>query len=272
MTISSVHTSKGEVRYAKCCSGPRNMIMLPGVSVTSVLGSAAAVETAYESFNGKYTIYLFEYPGNYPEGAEIGYLADMLAEAIRLLQLKNCCLLGASFGGMVGQVLLAEYPELFVSAVFGSTVSRVSEASPKTISRWHTIASNKDVRTLNMAFYDAVYSDEYQIKYAEAIRKVLDNGNENDCSIMAIHTGMILRADLRAYAQKIKTPTLVLGAKADHVFSDKDVSETAHLIGCEPFFYEKSGHAVFDEDPDFKRRVLEHYAVSEKNKNLQTDI
>ena len=265
MTISSITTSKGELRYAKCCSGPRPLIMLPGVSVTSVLGSAAAVETAYQAFDGKYTIYLFEYPNEYPDGAEIKYIADILAEAIQHLELNNCCLLGASFGGMVGQVLLAEHPELFVSAVFGSTVSRVTEASPKTISRWHTIASNKDVRTLNMAFYDAVYSDEYQIKYAEPIRKVLDNGNEDDCSTMAVHTGMILRADLREYAQKIKTPTLVVGAKTDHVFSYRDVSETAHLIGCKSFFYEESGHAVFDEEPGFKQKVLEHYAASEKD-------
>lgn len=238
--------------------------MLPGVSVTSVLGSAAAVETAYQSFDGKYTIYLFEYPKAYPDGAEIPYIADILAEAIHHLELKNCYMLGVSFGGMVGQVLLAKHPELFVSAVLGSTVSRLTEASPKTIARWHAIATNRDIRSLNLAFFDAVYSEEYQIKYAEAIRKALGSGNENDCSIVAIHLGMILRADLRAYAQKIKTPMLVMGAKTDHVFSDKDVSEVAHLVGCEPFFYENAAHAVFDEEPDFKRRALEHFAAEEK--------
>ena len=264
MMISSVNTTKGEVRYAQCCSGPRPLIMLPGVSVTGVLGSAAAVETAYQSFDGKYTIYLFEYPKAYPDGAEIPYIADILAEAIHHLELKNCCMLGVSFGGMVGQVLLAKHPELFVSAVLGSTVSRLTEASPKTIARWHAIASDLDVRSLNLAFYDAVYSEEYQRKYAEPIRKALDQGNENDCSTVAIHTGMILRADLRVYALKIKTPTLVIGTKTDHVFSDRDVSEVAHLVGCKPFFYEKAGHAVFDEEPDFKHRALDHFASMEK--------
>ena len=81
---------------------------------------------------------------------------------------------------------------------------------------------------------------------------------------MAIHTGMILRADLREYAQKIKTPTLVIGAKTDHVFDYEDVAETARLIGCGSFFYEESGHAVFDEEPDFKRKALEYYDRSEK--------
>ena len=262
MTISSVHTSKGEVRYAKCCSGPRNMIMLPGVSVTSVLGSAAAVETAYESFNGKYTIYLFEYPGNYPEGAEIGYLADMLAEAIRLLELKNCCLFGASFGGMLGQVLLAEYPELFVSAALSSTVARITDASPDTIRRWHEVALLGDVRTLNLAFYDAVYSDEYQMKFAEPIRKALDNGSKTDCRVMAEHTGMILRADLRANDRKIKIPTLMIGANQDHVFSIEDISQTAQLIGCKTVLYDEYSHAVFDEAPDFKQKILDHFEES----------
>ena len=126
---------------------------------------------------------------------------------------------------------------------------------------WQMMLYENDKATID----DAVYSDEYQIKYAEPIRKVLDNGNEDDCSTMAVHTGMILRADLREYAQKIKTPTLVVGAKTDHVFSYRDVSETAHLIGCKSFFYEESGHAVFDEEPGFKQKVLEHYAASEKD-------
>ena len=262
MTISSITTSKGDLRYAECCSGPRILIMLPGVSVTSVLDSAAAVEKAYQSFDGKYTIYLFEYPREYPDGEGITYIADILAEAIHMLNLKNCYLLGASFGGMVGQVLLAEHPELFVSAVLASTIAQLTEVSPKTISRWNTIASNKDVRTLNLAFYDAVYSDEYQIKFAEPIRKILENGNEKDCLIMAIHTEMILQADLRSYDKKIKTPTLVVGATNDHVFSYKDVSEVANLIGCKSFFYDGSSHAVFDEEQDFKQRVLEHYDTS----------
>ena len=181
MMISSVNTTKGKVRYAQCCSGPRPLIMLPGVSVTSVLGSAAAVETAYQSFDGKYTIYLFEYPREYPEGAEIEYIADILAEAIHHLELKNCYLLGVSFGGMVGQILLAEHPEFFVSAVLGSTIAKLTEASPKTISRWHTIASSANVKTLNLSFYETVYSDEFQSKFAEPIQKAQDNGNQNDC-------------------------------------------------------------------------------------------
>ena len=263
MIISSVNTSKGELRYAKCCTGPRSLVMLPGVSVSSILNSAAAVETAYQAFDGKYTIYLFEYPREYPEGAEIEYIAEQIAEAIGALELKDCCLLGVSFGGMAAQVLLAEHPEFFVSAVLGATIARLTEASPKTISRWHTLASNGDVRSLNLALYDAIYSDEFQIKSAGAIRKALDVGNEKDCSVMAIHTGMILRADLRAYAQKIRTPTLVIGSKIDRVFAWEDVTETARLIGCGSFFYEESGHAFFDEEPDFKRKALEYYDRSE---------
>ena len=259
MMISSVNTSEGEVRYAECCSGPKPLVMMPGVSVTSVLGSAAAVEAAYKALDGTYTIYLFEYPGKYPEGAEIPYIADMMAEAIKALGLKDCCLLGASFGGMVGQVMLAEHPELFTSAVVCSTIAKLTDASPKTISRWHRIASDKDVRTLNLAFFDAVYSDEYQLKYAELIRKVLDNGNENDCRIMAAHTGMILRADLRPYDRKIKTPTLMVSSEQDHVFSPKDISDTAELIGCSTYVYEDYSHAACDEAPDFIQKMTDFF-------------
>lgn len=265
MTISSITTSKSEVRYAKCCTGPKNMIMLPGVSVTTVLDSAAAVETAYEVFNGQYTIYLFEYPrGEYPAGAEIEYIADMLAESIGLLGLEHCYLIGVSFGGMIGQILLAKYPKLFVSAVLGSTAARLTKASLEMMNQWNNFSLARDVRALNQGFFELVYSDEYQEKFAEPIRNALDNGNENDCRVMAIHTGMMIRLDLRAYDRKIKTPTLVIGSRKDRVFSIEEIAEVAHLIGCKLYLYDEYGHAVYDEAPDYKGRILEHFSESEK--------
>lgn len=260
MTISSVLTSKGELRYAKCCSGPGTMIMAPGLSLTSVLKSASEVENAYDVFNGKYTIYLFDYPTEYPEGAEIEYNAEALAEAIRLLGLKDCCFFGVSLGGMIGQILLAQYPELFVSAVLGSTVTRLTDASRGLFLRWIEYAELGDVRSLNRSFHEVVYSETFLKKFAEPIRKALDNGTESDCLLMAIRCSMLLRSDLREYDRKITTPTLVIASEKDKVFPVEDLTEPAELIGCPIYLYDGFSHAVYDEAPDYKQRILDHFA------------
>lgn len=260
MTVSSVKTSKCELNYAKCRSGAKNLIIMPGLSLKSILENASSVEAAYAEADGEYTIYLFEYPAVCPEDGTIGFIADAVAEALVLLGLKECRFFGASFGGMVGQVILAKHPELFSAAVFASTVARMTEPSPDAMRRWNALAAKANVRELNRCFFDAVYSAAYLKEYETPIRNALDNGNEDDCRLMTVLTGAILNADLREYDKKIKTPLLLVASDEDNVFSFEDISETARLSGGDMYVRHGYSHAVFDEDPDFRRRMFDFFA------------
>ena len=54
----------------------------------------------------------------------------------------------------------------------------------------------------------------------------------------------------------IKCPVLVIGSKADMVIPEAYQRELAERIGCEIYMYENYGHAVYDEAPDYKNRML----------------
>lgn len=255
MVISSITTSKDILKYAKIGSGKKNMIMLPGLSLTSILNSANAVEDAYKLFNEKYSIYLIEYPNI----NNLEDIADTIYEGILRLKLDNCYLIGASFGGMIGQILLGKYPNLFNKALLVSTISYMTNSSINAASNWYKLALNNDIRSLNKAFYNDIYSNDFKDKYKEVINNSLDIGSIDDCIIMSKRLGMILNLDLRKYDKLIKTPTLVVGAKLDNVFSYSDILELANLIGCNSFFYEESSHALFDEEVDFKERLYNFF-------------
>ena len=64
--------------------------------------------------------------------------------------------------------------------------------------------------------------------------------------------------DVRDRLSEIACPALVLGAAHDAVLGDGAGEETARLLpDCQSYFYPPPyGHGVYDEAPDFKKRIL----------------
>jgi len=70
--------------------------------------------------------------------------------------------------------------------------------------------------------------------------------------------------DFEAYAnlENVTCPTLVLGVKLDQtlgVIASREIAETLKQNGTpvELCVYENYGHAVNDEAPDYRKRILE---------------
>ena len=59
-TVDTVKTDGFTMGYCRFGSGDKTLVMLPGLSVQSVLGSADAVADAYQMFTDDYTVYLFD--------------------------------------------------------------------------------------------------------------------------------------------------------------------------------------------------------------------
>ena len=55
-----VQTESFSMDYFRFGTGSRMMVILPGLSVQSVMGAAQAVEAAFRSFEDSFTVYLFD--------------------------------------------------------------------------------------------------------------------------------------------------------------------------------------------------------------------
>ncbi len=60
--------------------------------------------------------------------------------------------------------------------------------------------------------------------------------------------------------KKIKCPVFVIGSKADKVLGGGSTEMLAEKLDCKLFIYEGFGHAVYDEAPDYKQKILEFFA------------
>ena len=169
MTIETVQTGSFSMDYLRFGHGKEALVILPGLSVQSVLNSAADVAQAYQQLAEEYTIYLLDRRKELPDSYAVQDMARDTEEALRTLGLERVCLFGASQGGMIAMEIAIEAPELVKKLAVGSTTARVTRERYRTIEEWVRLAEDGDAAGLYLAFGEAVYPVEVFEQYRERL-------------------------------------------------------------------------------------------------------
>ncbi len=246
--------------YFSFGTGKRAFIMLPGLSLRSVLLSADAVAAAYADFGKDYTVYLFDLPKELPADCSVAYLGDCVASAMKELGLEAAVVFGCSLGGMMAQYLAVNYPGLVHKAVFASTYSRPNESGAAALAEWRDLALSGDKVSLNRSFAQKVYSPEFYELYRDVFAAMENDGTEEELQRFALVADAIIGFDIYDELDKISCPVLVIGAWGDNILLGESSVEIAEKIGSPLYMYEGYSHAVYDEAPDYKARLLSFFA------------
>ena len=145
--------------------GAQPFVLLPGLSLKSVLGMAEFVEREYRIIGENYECFLFEPGMSVPEDITIEAMAECTKEAMDELGIKDFVLMGVSMGGMIAQELTLRYPEMVSKLILCSTADHIPESSRELINKWIGFAENRDGIGLCNAFAEHVYTKEYAEKY-----------------------------------------------------------------------------------------------------------
>ena len=241
-------------------TGAKPFVMLPGLSVKSIMNSADGIASAYEMFAKDFTVFCFDRTKFLSENYTIEMLAEDTAEAMKLLSIKNACVFGASQGGMMAQYIAINHPELVGKLLLASTASRLNDTAVKVMTNWVKNAAENDVNAFCDCFIDVLYSKAYAEKFGEFIKLAHRDVTEEDFRRFVI-LGMSC-STLNTYdrLERIQCPTLVIGAEDDRVLGSQASVEIAEKLGCELYMYgEGFGHCVFDEAPDYKQRIMNFF-------------
>ena len=249
-----------EMEYIKFGSGKKTFVILPGLSVQSVLASAQAIEKQYGAFRDGYTVYLFDrragLPGKYP----VFDMAEDTARAMRALGLADVCLFGASQGGMMAQVIAAEHPELVKKLALGSTACRISEKSRAVLEEWISLAEKGEAEKLYLSFGEKLVPAETFGQYRDAFCIMARGVTGADLKRFAVLARGTYGFDVKDRLKDIKCPVLVLGDLKDAVLGAGAAFEIAEALngrpGFELYMYSGYGHAAYDSAPDYKRLLL----------------
>ena len=245
-----------EMRYLTFGEGQKTFVILPGLSIGSVLDAAKSIAEAYAAFAKEYTVYLFDRRENLPPEYPIIDMARDTLGALDALGLTKVALFGVSQGGMIAQEMAIARPEAVTKLVLGSTLSRFGDGEKWMEELLELAAKGKKIK-LTETFARMIYTEDFMKKYGGALKlSALKTGKKDLGRFMILARGCI---GFSSYDRldRIVCPTLVLGAEHDRVVSGRASLEIAEKLGCACYLYPAPyGHAVYDEAPDYKDRIL----------------
>ncbi len=256
-TVKTHHFAMDFFRFGK---GEKKLVILPGLSVQSVMGAADAIAAVYQSLADFYTIYVFDRRADLPARYSVHDMARDTAEAFQALGLKNVCLFGASQGGMIALVLAIEHPELVGRMVLGSSSAHVRQEQYGVIDEWIRLAKEGDRTGLYLAFGREIYPPSVFEQVRETLLAAAGTVSEAELERFIILAEGIKGFDVVSELDRIQCPVLALGVFEDSVLDSDATMEIAEKLDCRPDFrlymYTGYGHAAFDTAPDYRQRIL----------------
>lgn len=258
--IAAVETDDFKMDYLQFGNGDETLVILPGLSVQSVMGSADAVVKAYQQLADHYTICLFDRRKELPAEYSLQDMADDTAQAIAAAGLDEVNLFGVSQGGMIAMGIAIEHPELVKKLVLGSTSSDITKETYQLIDKWIQMAKEGRAEDLYLSFGEMLYPEDVINQSKDLLKAAAKTVTKEDLDRFIILAQSLRDFDITDELDQIACPVLLIGSKDDRVLGVEATQVIAeHLSGrpdFELYLYDGYGHAAYDTAPDYKERVL----------------
>ncbi len=254
-----VYEKWGSIDYQKIGEGKKTLVILPGVALKSTLGAAKEIAKNFQMFKN-YTIYLFDDRSNIGKDYSLRERAGDVAAKMHMLKIKDAYVYGASMGGMVGQYLAIDHPDLVKKLYIASSAARMNKEALETMSNWENLAKENDLTGLIENMLTKIYSEEIVKLYGDAFASSIGEVSEDELDKFIILLKAIQNFDAYEELDKIKCPVYVIGSKGDNVLGLLATKELVSKLRCDSHIYgEEYGHAVYDELSDHNEKMLEFF-------------
>ncbi len=256
--IETVPTADFQMRFFRFGrSGARPLVLLPGLSIKPVVDSADAVAAAYADMAQHYEVFVFERRDDLPPVYTVADMARDTAAAMDLLGLRGAVVMGVSQGGMIALELALRRPELVGVLVLCSTTASVKGRGADVLQNWIDLANSGDATALMRSFAETIYTDAFYARYKKAFDRLAATVTPEELARFVRLAKGTPGFDLEGELSAVRCPALVIGARGDRVFGAGPSEALANGLGAKLLIYEDYGHAVYDEAPDLRPKVLE---------------
>ena len=250
--------SGAEMYCAKFGRGGKTLVMIPGLNIIDMTGTANNLAYFYRKFNREFTVYVFDRRAGRDEGCTIKSMADDVAAAMETLGLSGAYVFGASQGGMIAQYLAVEHPALVKKLVLGVTAARTNPVMLEAVNGWLEMADKGELKGVLTRSYDKMYTEAQMRKYRRLIPIMMRFTKFMSVERFADHARAIRSLDIYDRLDRIKCPALVLGAAEDKITTPAGSREIAEKLGCECVIFPNEGHAAY-LSPAFNKKVYEFF-------------
>ena len=255
-----VMVGNAEMPYVSFGRGPKNLVVLPGLSdgLATVKGKAWILSSPYRKFFPDFTVYIFSRKDPMPDGYTIGDMANDQVLAMKSLGIAPACLLGVSQGGMIAQCIAADHPEMVTKLILAVTAPNANGVVKEAVSGWIEMARRGDHRALMVDTAEKMYSEGYLRKNRKLFPLIARFTRPASYDRFLKNACAILEFDSREDLAKISCPTLIIAGDDDHtVGNDAAFALNRDIVRSELHIYKGLGHGAFEEAKDFYDRILE---------------
>lgn len=252
---------KDDIIMDCCCfgKGNRTFVIIPGISVKPVSAAIdAAADLIFGDYTDDYTFYIFDRRSNIGDSYSTEEMAEDTFSVMSELGLENVNLYGVSQGGMIALVIAANHPQIVEKLVIGSSSGDINGHFASVINEWIKYADEGNGDALQHSFIDNVYSPSTIAARGDAIYAGGDSFTADEMKRFTVIANAILSFDAENLYGKITCPAFVLGADGDNTATADGVRKLASKLRCPLYMFgSEFGHAVYDETPEFYRRVFD---------------
>lgn len=248
-----------ELWYDVFGTGTKPLVMIPGLNLTDVKGTANKMSYFYRRFAKDFRVYIFDKRSTNFEGCTIRTMAEDVAQAMKKLGIGKACVLGVSQGGMIAQQLTVFHPELVSMLVLGVTAARPNPNMEKFVNGWVRFAESGNIGELVRDINEGMYTDEQMKKYKLLMPIVVKMTKVISMEKFIAHAKAVLTCgETWDKLESINCPTLVIGAEQDKITTPQGSKEIAEKLGCKAVIMKNEGHAAYLSDK-FNKMVYDFF-------------
>ena len=240
--------------------GEKCVVILPGVGdgLTTVEGKAAFLAPTYKDARKKYKIIMMSRRIPLPDKFTTKDMAGDIKLVMDALGIEKASIFGVSMGGMIAQYFAADYPERTEKLVLAVTAAKKTEEMENSGKEWLEYIEKGDGVGFMKSSVKNMYTEKYYKKNGWLCgltgRFMMPKSYER---YLRMWDACVSHNAVDSLC-KITAPTLIIGGKEDRTVGTKASYELKEKIrGAELFMYEGFGHALYDEAPDFYKKVFD---------------
>ena len=245
--------------YVTFGKGKKHLVIIPGLGdgLQTVKGMAMTFSITYRILAEHYKIYVFSRINELRRGYTTRDMAADVAEAMETLNLDTAYVMGISQGGMIAQWLVADFPEKVQKLILAVTTTKPSQLARERIEHWQKLSQSGNFKHLMLDIAKHSYTQKSYQKWRLLYNVMGIFGHIKDNQRIDIQSVSCLKHDSLDFLEKINCPTLIIGAEKDDVLGVDDSLELhQHIKDNQLTILPECGHALYEQNKDFQKRVL----------------
>ena len=245
--------------YVTFGTGNQPLVIIPGLGdgLQTVKGMAMPFSITYRILADRYKIYVFSRINELRQGYTTRDMAADVAEAMEVLTITSAYVMGISQGGMIAQWLAADFPERVQKLILAVTTAKPSQLARERIEHWQKLSQSGNFKHLMLDIAQHSYTQKSYQKWRLLYNVMGIFGRIKDKQRIDIQSVSCLKHDSLDFLEKINCPTLIIGAEKDDVLGvDGSFGLHHHIRGSQLIILSGCGHALYEQNKDFQKRVL----------------